>query len=89
MTDIKPVFMSNAVPINGKRIVVVTDDNFDSWRTPLINNMVLKNLEDLILGGLPPAGVTDTMDQQKHVATTLIRMSLNRDIYIWDNYQIL
>jgi hypothetical protein len=81
MTDIKPVVLSNAVPIDGKRIFVLTDDNFDSWQISLINNMVLKNLEDLILGGITPDGVTDTMEQRKRVATTLICMSLNRDNY--------
>jgi hypothetical protein len=81
MKDIKPIVLSHAVPIDAKRIVVLTDDNFDSWQISIIKNMVLKNLEDLVLGGIPPVGVTDTMEQQKRVATTLIRMSLNRDNY--------
>jgi hypothetical protein len=42
-------------------------------------NFVLKNVEDLILGGLPPAGVTESIEQRKRLATTMIRMTLDRD----------
>jgi hypothetical protein len=72
---------SYAVPVDGKRLVILTDDNFDSWRTSLINNLVLENLEDLILGGLPPVGETDSAEQRRRVATTMICMTLDKDNY--------
>ncbi|EHS64619.1 uncharacterized protein PGTG_22426 [Puccinia graminis f. sp. tritici CRL 75-36-700-3] len=79
MTDSHEATVAFDEKAGAKKMVVLTDDTFDSWRTSLINHLVLKNLEDLVLGGDPPAGVTDTIAQRKRIATTMIRMSLDKD----------